>query len=100
MAEIQAGVLRHLFCSRGKQWRRVSIVLEGKKGMAELLGYSRNFIDIAMTVVGMEDWRLTFFYGHLERQNQETSWTLMKNLAQRSRLPWCCLGDFNDLLSQ
>ena len=53
-----------------------------EKGIATLLGYSRNFIDIAMTVAGMEDWHLMCLYGHPERRNRETSWSLMKNLAQ------------------
>lgn len=28
------------------------------------------------------------------------SWTLMGNLASLSTLPWCMIGDFNDILSQ
>ncbi|KAK6149044.1 hypothetical protein DH2020_016569 [Rehmannia glutinosa] len=36
--------------------------------------------------------RLTGFYGFLERSRR-------RNLSAHSNLPWCCLGDFNDLLS-
>ena len=26
------------------------------------------------------------------------SWNLIHELATKSQLPWCCMGDFNDLL--
>ena len=68
--------------------------------MASLIGFSKFFIDIEVSISGMSKWRLTCFYGHPERNNRSASWTMLRGLAVKSSLPWCCLGDFNDLLSQ
>lgn len=45
------------------------------------------------------DWRLTKFYGFPERGRRRESWDLMQRLAALSPLPWCIIGDFNNLLS-
>uniref|UniRef100_A0A2N9IJ19 Endonuclease/exonuclease/phosphatase domain-containing protein n=1 Tax=Fagus sylvatica TaxID=28930 RepID=A0A2N9IJ19_FAGSY len=33
-----------------------------------------------------------------ETQNREESWTLLRRLNSQYTLPWCCLGDFNELV--
>ncbi|XP_073121701.1 uncharacterized protein [Henckelia pumila] len=48
----------------------------------------------------MEVWHLTGFYSFPERQRRNQSWNLLRMFSNRSSLPWCCIGDFNDLLSQ
>ena len=40
-----------------------------------------------------------FLWSSRETQ-QKNSWNLLKNLSIQSNLPWCCIGDFNDLLAQ
>ncbi|XP_073124282.1 uncharacterized protein [Henckelia pumila] len=45
-------------------------------------------------------WRLTGFYGFPERNRRNQYWNMLQMLSQRSALPWCCTGDFNDLISQ
>lgn len=44
-------------------------------------------------------WRLTGYYGYANRAHRRHSWDLLRQLAGLSQLPWCILGDFNDLLS-
>lgn len=47
---------------------------------------------------GALDWRLTCFYGFPERERRRESWLFLKSLATLSSLPWCVMGDFNDLM--
>lgn len=42
--------------------------------------------------------RLTLFYGFPETTRRRDCWTLLRSLASRSTLPWCVLGDINNLL--
>ncbi|XP_058767513.1 uncharacterized protein LOC131641227 [Vicia villosa] len=44
------------------------------------------------------NWRLTGFYGFPESSRRRDSWNLIRNLADSSNLPWCIIGDFNDIL--
>ena len=44
-------------------------------------------------------WRLTGYYGYLEQKRHRDSWFLLQSIAVSSHLPWCCIGDFNDLLA-
>lgn len=68
--------------------------------MATLLAYSNNFIDVSVSIPGKQDWRLTCYYGFPERNRRSLSWDLLRTLSRRSSLPWCCIGDFNDMASQ
>lgn len=43
-------------------------------------------------------WRLTLYYGFPERARRKEAWNMICNLSKISNLPWCILGDFNDLL--
>ena len=44
-------------------------------------------------------WRLTGFYGHPETHRRYESWHLLAFLNNQLHLPWLCLGDFNEILS-
>ena len=44
-------------------------------------------------------WRLTSYYGFPERGRRRDSWALFRSLRPTFDLPWCCFGDFNDMLS-
>ncbi|CAJ2643989.1 unnamed protein product [Trifolium pratense] len=44
-------------------------------------------------------WRLTGFYGYPEGSRRRDSWNFLRQLSQISNLPWCIIGDFNDILS-
>ncbi|KAK1365326.1 hypothetical protein POM88_040887 [Heracleum sosnowskyi] len=56
---------------------------------ARLLGYSRNHIDIEISVAGMQPWRLTGLYGEPDRAQRKKTWDLLRHLARDSNLPWC-----------
>lgn len=64
----------------------------------EITSYSRNHIDLNVLDNGSAGWRLTCFYGFPERERRSDSWQFIHQLASRSSLPWCIMGDFNDLL--
>jgi hypothetical protein len=43
-------------------------------------------------------WKLTGFYGHLDRAHREDSWKLLSYLHKVSPQPWLCMGDFNEVM--
>lgn len=61
--------------------------------------YSRNHIDLCMNDLH-GNWRLTGYYGFPERHLRQSSWNLLRHLASVDSLPWVCIGDYNDLLSE
>ncbi|XP_019178340.1 PREDICTED: uncharacterized protein LOC109173555 [Ipomoea nil] len=71
-----------------------------KNNTARLLSYSKNYVDIEVTIVGFPMWRMTCYYGFPERTRRTESWDLLRALSARSGLPWIVVGDFNDLLFQ
>jgi hypothetical protein len=89
----------------------LSIDVEGRSGglvvmwkesvKCRVMNYSRNFINL---IVDDDDergeWRLTCYYGYPERNRRRLAWDLLRELRDMSTLPWCLIGDFNDLLSQ
>ena len=76
------------------------VLLWKEMSWVKLISFSRNHIDVVVKIPDMREWRLTGFYGFPERSRRRESWELLKNLSRRSDLPWCCIGDFNDLLTQ
>ncbi|KAK6140574.1 hypothetical protein DH2020_025681 [Rehmannia glutinosa] len=67
--------------------------------MANLLSFSQNHIDVSIHLENTSVYRLTGYYGFPERGRRRQSWNFLRHLANQSTLPWCCIGDFNDLLS-
>lgn len=67
---------------------------------ARLLGYSRNHIDMEISVAGLHPWRLIGLYGELDRAQMTKTWDLLRHLARDSNLPWCVIGDLNNVVSQ
>ncbi|XP_019191056.1 PREDICTED: uncharacterized protein LOC109185569 [Ipomoea nil] len=67
---------------------------------ARLLSYSDNHVDIEVSMLGFDKWRMTGFYGFSKRPQRRESWDLIHSLAKKSDLPWVIIGDFNDLLFQ
>lgn len=48
----------------------------------------------------MDIWRLTGLYGEPDRTQRRKTWDLLQNLAKDSNLPWCVIGDLNNVVSQ
>ena len=64
-------------------------------------GFSRWHIDalITCTHTGLI-WRLTSFYGQPDTSKHEETWSLLESLGQFNQLPWLCIGDYNEIVSQ
>lgn len=58
----------------------------------------RNYIDFEVENECVGRWRYTGFYGCPERSRRRESWEMLINLRDKSRLPWCVIGDFNDMM--
>lgn len=71
-----------------------------KENQATLLSFSNYHIDIATKEFGMGDWRFTGFYGEPNRNNRRKTWDLLRNLSRDGNLPWCVMGDLNNIVSQ
>lgn len=61
-------------------------------------GYSRNHIDLVFKESNIATWHLSCFYGFPERERKRESWNFIRALTHISPLPWCIIGDFNDML--
>jgi hypothetical protein len=61
---------------------------------------SKSHIDVVLSCpnVGMQQWRLTGFYGDPRRELRRNSWYLLCFLRAQLDVPWLCLGDFNEVL--
>ncbi|XP_019160471.1 PREDICTED: uncharacterized protein LOC109157045 [Ipomoea nil] len=71
-----------------------------KNNTARLMSFSRNHIDVEVSMDSFANWRMTCYYGYPERTRRTESWELLKSLAPRSGLHWIMVGDFNDLMFQ
>ncbi|CAJ2632963.1 unnamed protein product [Trifolium pratense] len=65
----------------------------------QIMNYSLNHVDIEVIDDSRGMWRLTGFYGFPEGGRRRESWNFLRHLASTSQLPWCIIGDFNDILS-
>lgn len=66
----------------------------------KLLSLSKNHIDVELTIRDLPPWRLTGFYGEPDRNLRRRTWDLLRHLARDSNLPWCTIGDLNNIVSQ
>ena len=60
--------------------------------------YSNNHIDAVINEGKPDAWRLTGVYGAPETQNRYKTWDLLRRLDGLYQLPWCCVGDFNEVV--
>lgn len=63
-----------------------------------ITSYSPHHIDTVVCNKSGKVWRCTTIYGHPETSQKQHTWTLLKGLASLSSHPWCCCGDFNEIL--
>ncbi|XP_062112653.1 uncharacterized protein LOC133823820 [Humulus lupulus] len=67
---------------------------------AQLLSFSKNHIDVVCSPKNTPAYRLTGFYGNPNRSDRSITWQLLRDLSSSSTLPWCIIGDMNNVLSQ
>ena len=66
----------------------------------EIMGYSRNHIDVIISEQDMGfKRRMTSFYENSKTHRRQESWDELVALNQKFQLPWLCYGDFNEILS-
>ena len=61
--------------------------------------FSHHHIDAIIDEGKPNSWRFTGFYGAPETHRRHESWSLLRLLHNQYSLPWCCMGDFNEILS-
>ncbi|XP_060968799.1 uncharacterized protein LOC133036276 [Cannabis sativa] len=66
----------------------------------EVRGFSQNHIDLIVHRNNLFDWRLTGVNGEPNWALRRNTWNLMRILKEESALPWCIIGDLNNVLSQ
>lgn len=87
------------FFSVDRQGRGGGIEVMWKQSMkCEVFDSSSNHVDIIATEGSSITWRLTCYYGFPERERRREAWDFLRLLASKSQLPWCIIGDFNNLL--
>lgn len=65
-----------------------------------LRSFSFNHIDVTIESDGSAPcWRFTGFYGEPATSKRHIEWNLLRKLGDQTRLPWCCMGDFDEILS-
>lgn len=72
------------------------VLLWTKPFDCNLINFSQNFINVSVHEASSPVWRLTGYYGYLERQRRRESWNLLRYLVADTSLPWCIFADFND----
>lgn len=69
--------------------------------MVAIQGFSRWHIDAHITCnkTGIT-WRITGFYGHPDTGKREETWSILESLGRENQLPWLCIGDYNEIVTQ
>ncbi|XP_074336953.1 uncharacterized protein LOC141674128 [Apium graveolens] len=68
-----------------------------QENQTTLLSFSNYHIDIKTKSFRVGRWRFTGFYGE---PNRRKTWDLLRNFSRDSNLPWCVIGDLNNIVSQ
>lgn len=69
-------------------------------GDVKLISMSRYHIDVEVSSNNASTWRLTGLYGEPVRAERHKTWDLLRNLSRDANLPWCVMGDLNNITSQ
>ncbi|XVF81719.1 hypothetical protein PTKIN_Ptkin15bG0178200 [Pterospermum kingtungense] len=63
-----------------------------------LTSYSKYHIDTEIEDQDQRVWRLTGFYGDSDPRKRHEGWLMLRELSTINNKPWCCFGDFNEIL--
>ncbi|XP_074342276.1 uncharacterized protein LOC141679766 [Apium graveolens] len=69
-----------------------------EKEQVDILGFSQHHIDARVKGDNTIEWRLTGVYGEPDRLQRHKTWDLLRNLARDANLPWCVIGDINNVM--
>ncbi|XP_074324099.1 uncharacterized protein LOC141661017 [Apium graveolens] len=83
---------------QGKSGGYSHVLARYGEGHADKL--SKNYIDILINMGENKEWRLTGIYGEPSRTEKFKTYELLRNLSRDANLPWCLIGDFNNVTSQ
>ncbi|XP_074374778.1 uncharacterized protein LOC141715199 [Apium graveolens] len=75
-------------------------LLWGNNNEASLCTYTNSHIDMIITVQGWSKFRLTGIYGKPDRARRGSTWNLIRDLSTQSNMPWCIIGNMNNVLGQ
>ncbi|XP_074344595.1 uncharacterized protein LOC141683745 [Apium graveolens] len=64
----------------------------------QIIDSSNNYIDFEVSNDQVGRWRYTGIYGYPEIRRRVEAWNMISMLAQKPSLPWCMIGDYNDLM--
>lgn len=78
----------------------VLALLWKNEGSCTVTDATRNYIDFEVENHQVGRWHYTRFYEIPDRSRRRESWNLLRILAANSTLPWCVIGDFNDIMLQ
>lgn len=70
------------------------------KDEVQLSSYSKNHVDVIVTIRGWHKFRLTGIYGEPNRARREETWDLLRSLNTMEDIPWVLIGDMNNVLKQ
>lgn len=66
----------------------------------EVLNYSDQFINLAVVETNVVKWVLTLVYASPTDEHRHRLWRDLGWLGSVFNMPWCLIGDFNEVLSQ
>lgn len=70
------------------------------KEKISLCSFNKNHIDVIVSTKEGHKYRLIGVYGEPDRSKQHETWSLIRNLAYSNSIPWCLIGDMNNVLTQ
>ncbi|XP_074318307.1 uncharacterized protein LOC141655110 [Silene latifolia] len=80
--------------------RSAGVAVLWKEGVeVEVISVSAHHIGVSVKgLFGIDEWRLSGFYGWVRHEDKWRSWQLLRELQPMSNLPWVVIGDFNEIL--
>lgn len=62
--------------------------------------FSTNHVDVLIRITGMEQFRVTRFYGFPDLNQRYLSWEMLRNIGRHNRDDWIIGGDFNEVTEE
>ncbi|KAJ1377318.1 Endonuclease/exonuclease/phosphatase superfamily [Sesbania bispinosa] len=92
---------RHSFCINPIGLSGGLCLLWNNSITLEILSHSQNYIHTAITDKrGAKNWDCTFIYANPRPQQRRNLWSNLSALQIHKNHSWCCMSDFNEILSQ